>query len=127
MSRLGLSDVADKKISTFSGGMKRRVNLAIGIIHNPDFLFLDEPTVGVDVQSKNAILKFLTDLNNQGTTIIYTSHIMSEAESFCNNIALIDNGKLVAQDNIYNLLKVHDERDLESLFINLTGEEYRDV
>lgn len=127
LEKLGLADVANKKINTFSGGMKRRINLAIGIIHKPEFLFLDEPTVGVDVQSKNAILNFLLELNNQGTTIIYTSHILSEAESFCNNIALIDNGKLIANGNIQDLLKTHNHKDLESLFINLTGEDYRDV
>jgi len=103
------------------------VNLAIGMIHKPQILFLDEPTVGVDVQSKNAILKFLKELNKQGTTIIYTSHMMSEAEQFCNNIALIDQGKLIAQDSIENLLSEYKQNDLETLFINLTGEEYRDV
>ncbi|MEN8119823.1 MAG: ABC transporter ATP-binding protein [Bacteroidota bacterium] len=126
LDKLGLSKVADKKINTFSGGMKRRINLAIGIIHKPDFLFLDEPTVGVDVQSKNAIMKFLIELNEQGTTIIYTSHLLSEVESFCNNIALIDHGKLIAQDTLSNLLSSYHANDLESLFINLTGEAYRD-
>ena len=127
LDNLGLTNVADKKINTFSGGMKRRMNLAIGIIHKPNFLFLDEPTVGVDVQSRNAILKFLIDLNNQGTTIVYTSHILSEAEQFCNNIALIDNGKIVEQNSIVNLLKQYNQQDLESLFITLTGADYRDV
>jgi len=127
LTKLGLIKVANHKINTFSGGMKRRVNLAIGMIHKPQILFLDEPTVGVDVQSKNAILKFLKELNKQGTTIIYTSHMMSEAEQFCNNIALIDQGKLIAQDSIENLLSAYKQNDLETLFINLTGEEYRDV
>ncbi|MFC1732893.1 ABC transporter ATP-binding protein [candidate division KSB1 bacterium] len=126
LDKLGLSTVADKKIQTFSGGMKRRINLAIGIIHKPSFLVLDEPTVGVDVQSKNAIIKFLTELNKQGTTIIYTSHQLSEVENFCNNIALIDHGKLIAQDTLSNLLNSHHTNNLESLFIHLTGEEYRD-
>lgn len=123
---LGLSHVADKKVETFSGGMKRRVNLAIGIIHEPTILFLDEPTVGVDVQSKVAILKFLNLLNEQGTTIIYTSHHLSEAQEFCNRIALIDQGQIVLEGGMKSLLVTHQVQDLKALFIQFTGEEYRD-
>ena len=123
---LGLSKSADKKVETFSGGMKRRVNLAIGIIHEPSVLFLDEPTVGVDVQSKNAIIRYLRLLNDGGTTIIYTSHHLSEAEEFCNHIALIDNGKVIADGEIADLLVENYTVNLQALFIKLTGEEYRD-
>ncbi len=123
---LGLEKYADKKVETFSGGMKRRVNLAIGIIHQPTILFLDEPTVGVDVQSKTAILKYLTKLNESGTTIIYTSHHLTEAESFCKEIALIDHGKIVAHGETQLLLKRNRAENLESLFIELTGEDFRD-
>jgi ABC-2 type transport system ATP-binding protein len=123
---LGLSKWADKKVGTFSGGMKRRVNLSIGIIHEPAILFLDEPTVGVDVHSKNAIIKYLQEINGLGTTIIYTSHHMSEAEEFCNRIALIDNGKVIANGVLTELLKDNQSESLQSLFIKLTGEEYRD-
>ena len=123
---LGLSNVSDKKIHTFSGGMKRRINLAIGIVHKPTILFLDEPTVGVDVQSKNAIIEFLNEINEEGTTIVYTSHHMSEAEDFCNYIALLDHGKLIANNSLTNILKEHKSSNLKSLFIKLTGEEYRD-
>lgn len=123
---LGLSKSADKKVETFSGGMKRRVNLAIGIIHKPAILFLDEPTVGVDVQSKNAIIRYLQELNIQGTTIIYTSHHMSEAEEFCNRIALMDNGRIIATGELTSLLAQNHTESLQSLFIKLTGEEYRD-
>lgn len=123
---LGLSNVAHKKVQTFSGGMKRRVNLAIGIIHQPSILFLDEPTVGVDVQSKVAILKFLNELNAQGTTIIYTSHHLSEAEEFCNHIALIDQGKIILHGEMPELLKTHEAADLKELFVRFTGEGYRD-
>lgn len=80
---LGLLKFADKAVGTFSGGMKRRVNLIAGILHNPKVLFLDEPTVGVDVQSKNAIIEYLKVLNQNGTSIIYTSHHLAEAEDFC--------------------------------------------
>ncbi|MCF0056959.1 ABC transporter ATP-binding protein [Dyadobacter sp. CY356] len=123
---LGLTKVADKEVSTFSGGMKRRVNLAIGLIHKPAILFLDEPTVGVDVQSKNAIIKYLEEINRAGTTIVYTSHHMSEAEEFCNRIALIDHGKVVAEGGMNELLTKNDASSLQDLFIKLTGEEYRD-
>ncbi|WP_221393135.1 ABC transporter ATP-binding protein [Dyadobacter sp. NIV53] len=123
---LGLSKAADKKVETFSGGMKRRVNLAIGIIHKPGILFLDEPTVGVDVQSKNAIIRYLQEINSLGTTIIYTSHHMSEAEEFCNRIALIDHGKVIAEGDLTYLKDENQVGNLQSLFIKLTGEEYRD-
>ncbi|MCE6992557.1 ABC transporter ATP-binding protein [Dyadobacter sp. CY323] len=123
---LGLEKSADKKVGTFSGGMKRRINLAIGIIHEPAILFLDEPTVGVDVQSRNAIIRYLQQVNQAGTTIIYTSHHMSEAEEFCKHIALIDHGKVIANGEL-KMLKVQNAvSSLQSLFIKLTGEAYRD-
>jgi len=117
---LGISDVAHKKISTFSGGMKRKVNLAIGLIHNPSILFLDEPTVGVDVQSKLSIIQFLKEISEKGTTIIYTSHHLSEAEDFCTQIMLISKGKLIAKGPTKELIKDNKEEDLQSLFIKLT-------
>lgn len=126
LSVLGLSKVIHKKVLQFSGGMKRRVNLAIGIINDPDILFLDEPTVGVDVQSKNAIISYLEKLNSNGTTIVYTSHHMNEAQEFCNRIVLIDKGNLIESDTLEKLLSKYNESNLESLFLRLTGIEYRD-
>ncbi len=123
---LGISKVSDKKTKIFSGGLKRRINLAIGIIHKPSVLFLDEPTVGADVQSKHAMIEYLKKLNNEGTTIIYTSHHMAEAEEFCDRIAFINNGSIIECDNLNNLMKKHDITDLQSLFISLTGEGYFD-
>jgi ABC-2 type transport system ATP-binding protein len=123
---LGLSNVADKAVSKFSGGMKNRVNLAIGVIHRPKILFLDEPTTGVDVQTRHAIVDYLKELNKAGTTLIYTSHHLSEAESLCTNVALIDEGKIIAQNNLQTLLQEHKQNDLEGLFLNLTGRSYRD-
>tara|TARA_B100001121_G_C18676411_1_gene616432 strand:- start:580 stop:1323 length:744 start_codon:yes stop_codon:yes gene_type:complete len=123
---LGLDHVIHKKIEQFSGGMKRRINLAIGIINNPKILFLDEPTVGIDVQSKKAIMNYLEELNSRGTTIIYTSHHMNEGQEFCNQILLIDQGNLIAFNKLENLLKKYNENSLESLFLKLTGIEYRD-
>jgi ABC-2 type transport system ATP-binding protein len=122
---LGLNDVRNKQVQKFSGGMKRRVNLAIGVIHNPAILFLDEPTVGVDVQTGHAIINYLLQLNKKGTTLVYTSHQLSEAEGLCEQVALIDGGKIIAQDNLDTLLKTHNQDNLEQLFLNLTGKEYR--
>jgi ABC-2 type transport system ATP-binding protein len=124
---LGLLKFADKRVETFSGGMKRRVNLIAGILHNPKILFLDEPTVGVDVQSKSAIIDYLKQLNKNGTTIIYTSHHLSEAQDFCTDIAIIDRGKLYAQDTPENLIRAtQSANNLEDVFISLTGKELRD-
>ena len=123
---LGLEDVRDKQVQKFSGGMKRRVNLAIGVIHNPQVLFLDEPTVGVDVQTRHAIINYLRMLNDHGTTLVYTSHQLTEAEGLCQQVALIDGGNIVTQGNLDTLLLEHKQQNLEDLFINLTGKEYRD-
>lgn len=123
---IGLTEVKDKPVMKFSGGMKRRVNLAIGVIHRPRILFLDEPTVGVDVQSRHAIISYLKELNSSGTTLIYTSHQLNEAELLCDRIAMIDEGKIIANDVLANLLSFHNENGLEGLFLKLTGKTFRD-
>ncbi|WP_025761992.1 ABC transporter ATP-binding protein [Dyadobacter tibetensis] len=123
---LGLNDVRNKKVETFSGGMKRRLNLVIGIVHQPKFLFLDEPTVGVDVQSKEAIINYLKKIKDEGTTIVYTSHHLTEAQDICDHIAMLDHGVLVANGPTDELLSRHKSRNLQSLFIDLTGTAYRD-
>lgn len=123
---LGLDSVRNKKVKTFSGGMKRRLNLIVGVVHQPKILFLDEPTVGVDIHSRNAILDFLRDINKKGTTIIYTSHHLEEAEQLCDRIAIIDHGELIALDHITNLLNGHDANTLTQLLLKLTGKEFRD-
>lgn len=123
---LGLEDVKHRHVGKFSGGMKRRVNLAIGVIHNPSVLFLDEPTVGVDVQTRHAIINYLKELNENGTTLIYTSHQLSEAEALCRDIALIDSGKIVAKGTLDDLNKKYQKKSLEDLFLSLTGKDFRD-
>ncbi len=123
---LGLIQVKNKAVATFSGGMKRRVNLAIGVIHKPRILFLDEPTVGVDIQTRHAIIEYLKRLNDRGMTLVYTSHQLAEAESLCNKIALMDHGKILACDQIHTLLTTHHQSDLEALFLQLTGKAFRD-
>lgn len=126
LDKLGLSSHKFKKVKTFSGGMKRRLNLAIGLIHKPQIVFLDEPTVGVDIQSRNAIMQFLNGLNSDGMTIIYTSHHLLEAEEFCSRIAVIDYGKIVAIDTLDVLKEKFQSHNLSDLIIHLTGEEFRD-
>lgn len=123
---LGLTEVRDKQVNKFSGGMKRRVNLAIGVIHEPELLFLDEPTVGVDVQTRHAIINYLMDLNKAGTTLVYTSHQLSEAEGLCEQVALMEAGKICAQGDLDDLFKEHHSTSLEELFLDLTGKDYRD-
>ena len=124
---LGLADVRNKPVEKFSGGMKRRINLAIGVIHQPKILFLDEPTVGVDVQTRYAIINYLKELNKKGTTLIYTSHQLSEAEDLCDTIALIDEGKIIVHDDLNTLLAKHGQNGLEGLFLNFTGKNYRNA
>jgi ABC-2 type transport system ATP-binding protein len=124
---LGLSDFKDQRAEIFSGGMKRRLNLAIGVIHSPRILFLDEPTVGVDVQTGYAILRYLKALNEEGTTLVYTSHQLGEAESLCQEIALIDQGCIIAEGGLGELLSDHRQDDLQGLFLELTGKTYRDA
>lgn len=121
---MNLTSVANKAVHKFSGGMKRRVNLAIGVIHEPKILFLDEPTVGVDVQTRHDILNYLLQLNKNGTTLVYTSHQLSEAEELCKRVAMIDNGKIVAHDDLDKLLVDHEQDGLEGLFLNLTGKKF---
>jgi len=104
---VALTDRADQAIEKYSGGMKRRVNIAAGLVHQPRLLFLDEPTVGVDPQSRNHIFESVQRLNRErGMSIIYTSHYMEEVELLCNRVAIIDQGKLIAMDSIKNLVAI---------------------
>lgn len=123
---VGLSEHSGHRVDTFSGGMKRRINLVAGILHDPEILFLDEPTVGVDVQSRNLITEHLHKLNNEGCTIIYTSHLMEEAENLCSNIAIIDHGQIIASGEPKVVIKEHLTQNLEELFLKLTGKNLRD-
>ena len=116
-----LAEHANKRITKMSGGMKRRVNLIAGILHQPKILFLDEPTVGIDVHSRSLIIEHLKKINQAGTTIIYTSHHMEEAENFCSRVAIIDNGKIIAQGTPKELVSRNPNyRKLEDVFLNLT-------
>jgi len=102
----------DDRIKTFSGGMKRRINIACSVLHNPKILVLDEPTVGVDPQNRNHIFEVIERLNNEGMTIIYTTHYMEEAERFCDKIAIIDVGRIIAQGTLKELREISEVKDL---------------
>ena len=130
MDLVGLSDRINDRVATYSGGMKRRLNLAAGLLHDPDVLLLDEPTVGVDPQSRNAIFDNLETLKARGKALIYTTHYMEEVERLADRIVVIDHGKVIAEDTLIGLqsrvagpgVKV----TLESVFLTLTGRSLRD-
>jgi ABC-2 type transport system ATP-binding protein len=103
---VGLTTRADDRVQTYSGGMKRRLNLACGLVHHPRLLLLDEPTVGVDPQSREHILNAIQELAAKGTTVLYTTHYMEEAERLCDRIAIMDNGRIVAAGTLQELLEI---------------------
>lgn len=127
LHRLGLDAYKNQQIRRFSGGMKRRINLIAGVLHNPQILYLDEPTVGVDVQTRSVIREFLIDLKNNGTTIVYTSHLMDDAQKLCNRVCIIDEGNIIASGSPAELIGQHpDCVELEEVFLKLTGRNLRD-
>ncbi|MBN2668282.1 MAG: ABC transporter ATP-binding protein [Bacteroidales bacterium] len=126
LQALGLFEKRHEKTKHFSGGMKRRINLIAGLLHQPKLLILDEPTVGIDVQSKQAILSFLQEINRQGTTILYTSHMMDEAEKLCHFVSIIDQGKVIEEGTPDQLKQKFNQANLEDVFIHLTGKTLRD-
>ena len=96
LEQIGLTDKAKNRVKTYSGGMKRRVNIGVGLLHKPRLLFMDEPTVGIDPQSRRAILDTVKDLNKQGMTLLYTTHYMEEAQELSDRVGIIDHGELIA-------------------------------
>jgi ABC-2 type transport system ATP-binding protein len=132
---VGLADRARDKPATFSGGMKRRLNIACALVHDPDVLLLDEPTVGVDPQSRNAIFDNLETLRACGKALVYTTHYMEEAERLCDRVVIVDHGQVVAsgtQEALHAMVPpappkwVEVKPSLESVFLHLTGRQLRD-
>jgi ABC-2 type transport system ATP-binding protein len=105
LETVGLVDRANEAVETYSGGMKRRVNIAAGLLHEPQVLFLDEPTVGVDPQSRNAIFESVEALNRDGMTVIYTTHYMEEAQRLCHRVAIVDEGQIISLDTPTALIR----------------------
>ncbi|MBA3074976.1 MAG: ATP-binding cassette domain-containing protein [Anaerolineae bacterium] len=120
LEQIGLIDKAKLKVKTYSGGMKRRVNIGVGLLHQPRLLFMDEPTVGIDPQSRRAILDSVKDLNINGMTVLYTTHYMEEAEELSNRVGIIDHGDLIAIGTQEELTKSVGETDTLILHV---GEE----
>jgi ABC-2 type transport system ATP-binding protein len=110
LEMVGLSDRAKEPVSRFSGGMKRRLNIASGLLHEPDLLVLDEPTVGIDPQSRNAIFDTLELLRGEGKTLLYTTHYMEEVERLCQRVAIMDHGKIVAAGDLQELKQCEGNR-----------------
>ncbi|MFC2009976.1 ABC transporter ATP-binding protein [Chloroflexota bacterium] len=126
---MGLTERAKGKVAKFSGGMKRRVNLAVALVGHPELLFLDEPTVGIDPQSRNNIYETIEGLRDNGMTILYTTHYMEEADRLCDRIAIIDGGQIIAMDTPHQLkTQIGDpaQVSLEDVFLKLTGRSLRD-
>ena len=113
-----LSARAREPVKTYSGGMKRRLNTAIGLLHKPDLLLLDEPTVGIDVQAKVSILDIIRDAGAAGTAVIFTTHQLAEVETTCSRIAIMDHGRILAQGSLDELVRIVGERDI----VEITGE-----
>lgn len=122
---IGLDDRKHDLVKTYSGGMKRRVNIAASLMHNPDFVLMDEPTVGIDPQSRNKIYELLADLHAQGKTILYTTHYMQEAETMCSRIGIIDKGKIIAEGTLAELKQRHVQ--MEKIVIRYQGEKPQSI
>jgi len=117
LEQIGLTDKANQRVKTYSGGMKRRVNIGIGLLHKPRLLFMDEPTVGIDPQSRRAILDSVKDLNKQGMTVLYTTHYMEEAQEISDRVGIIDHGDLIALGTQVELTHQVGENDTLILHI----------
>jgi ABC-2 type transport system ATP-binding protein len=130
LTLVGLAERERDLVRTFSGGMKRRLNLAAGLLHDPDILLLDEPTVGVDPQSRNAIFDNLETLRARGKALLYTTHYMEEAERLADRIVIIDHGRIIANDTLAGLQAAAQgsggRLTLEAVFLTLTGRSLRD-
>lgn len=123
---VNLETHADRFTGGFSGGMKQRLSVISAVIHDPQIIFWDEPTTGLDPQTRQAIWKLARKFNSEGKTLIFTTHYMDEADKLCDRVAVMNAGKLMALDTPENLKKTTNSASLEDVFIHLTGEEIRD-
>jgi ABC-2 type transport system ATP-binding protein len=122
-----LDDKANNRVKTFSGGMKRRLEIARGLLHHPKVLFLDEPTLGLDTQTRNLLWDYVRKLNEtQKMTVFFTTHYLEEAENIAEMIAIIDHGKIVTRGTVAQLKKETNTKNLEDAYLKLTGKQIRD-
>jgi ABC-2 type transport system ATP-binding protein len=127
LNRMGLTEDAKRRVGQYSGGMKRRISLAMGLVHDPKIAFLDEPTVGMDPQSRRAVWDFIRELKKQNKTIILTTQYIEEAEELCDRVAIIDHGRLIALGTPKELKVEHHASNLEDVFIKLTGRKMKEA
>jgi len=126
LRKLSLLDDANRRVGKYSGGMRRRINLIMALVHDPELAFLDEPTVAMDVQSRHAVWDFIKGLKKQKKTVILTTHYMEEAEELCDRVGVIDYGKLIALGSPKQLKDKFKAKNLEEVFIQLTGRRIRE-
>jgi ABC-2 type transport system ATP-binding protein len=126
LEKMSLSEDADRRLGKYSGGMKRRINLIMALVNDPEIAFLDEPTAAMDPQSRHAVWDFIRELKERGKTIILTTHYMEEAEELCDRIGIIDHGRLIALGSPKQLKDKFKAKDLEEVFIELTGRKIRE-
>jgi ABC-2 type transport system ATP-binding protein len=126
LDRLNLTHDANRQIKQYSGGMVRRINTAVALIGDPEIVFLDEPTVAMDPQSRHAVWDFILDLKTKGKTVILTTHYIEEAEALCDRIGIIDHGTLIAEDTPAALKQQYTAKSLEDVFIQITGRKIRE-
>jgi len=127
LERVGLKDRGREAVSKFSGGMKRRLNLAIGLVHNPKVVLLDEPTVGIDPQARKNILDIIREIVKEGSTILFTTHHLEEAEALCDRIAIIDHGKILETGSVEELAKVVGDGDIVSINGSFTAVQLKTI
>lgn len=126
LERMELTQDAKRRVEKYSGGMKRRLSLILALIHDPQIVFLDEPTIGMDPQSRRAVWDFMRELKNEGKTIFLTTHYMEEAEELCDRVGIIDHGKIIALDTPGELISKNKVKNLEEVFIKFTGRKIRE-
>lgn len=126
IERVGLMEEAGRRVAKYSGGMKRRVSIAMALVADPKVILLDEPTVGMDPQARRAVWDFVLDLRDRGKTVVITTHYMEEAQELCDEVGIIDHGKLIALGSPDALKAEYGTKDLEDVFIRLTGRTMRE-
>ncbi|HUK80757.1 MAG TPA: ABC transporter ATP-binding protein [Nitrososphaerales archaeon] len=126
LEKVGLLDEAKRRVGKYSGGMKRRVSIAMALVTDPKVILLDEPTVGMDPQARRAVWDFILELRDQGKTVVLTTHYMEEADELCDEVGIIDHGKLIELGDPAKLREKYQARDLEDVFIRLTGRRIRE-
>ena len=126
LEKVGLIEESGHRVGKYSGGMKRRVSIAMALVTDPKVVLLDEPTVGMDPQARRSVWDFILELRDEGKTVVLTTHYMEEADELCDEVGIIDHGKLIALGSPTDLKEKYHARDLEDVFIQLTGRGIRE-